>query len=59
MEEFYIKDESYCYYFIKTGVLTYIILFLKETSFTDIQNVKMHLKNLKDLFLEKDDNNNK
>jgi hypothetical protein len=56
VEEFYIKDDLYCYYFIKAGILSFIIIFLKETSFYDMQNVKVLLKSLRDFFIDKEEN---
>ena len=49
-EEFYVKDQSHMFYFYKNGDLNFYILYDKETTFDDVNTVKITLKNLKENF---------
>ena len=50
-DEFYIKNENnLTFYYYRAEILTFLILFEKDTTFDDINSVKMTLKNLKDSF---------
>jgi hypothetical protein len=49
-DEFYVKDQSNIFYFYKIGELSFFILYDKETSFDDVNTVKITLKALKENF---------
>jgi hypothetical protein len=50
LDEFYVKDQSNIFYFYKIGDLSFFILYDKETSFDDVNTVKITLKTLKENF---------
>ena len=50
-DEFYVKDDSnFTFYYYKVDSITFLILFHKETTFGDINSVKLILKASKDKF---------
>ena len=50
-DEFYVKDDSnFTFYYYKVDSITFLILFHKETTFDDINSVKLILKASKDKF---------
>ncbi len=49
-DEFYVKDQSHMFYFYKIGDLTFFILYDIETTFDDVNTVKVTLKTLKENF---------
>jgi hypothetical protein len=54
-DEFYIKDDSnFTFYYYKINYLTFFILFDRETTFDDINIVKVTLKTLKENFDNKE-----
>jgi hypothetical protein len=54
-DEFYIKDDSnFTFYYYKINFLTFFILFDRETTFDDINIVKVTLKTLKENFDNKE-----
>jgi hypothetical protein len=50
VDEFYIKDDDYCFYFYRLGNTTFLILYDKETTIDDMINVKVNLKTFIDQF---------
>ena len=50
-DEFYVKDDSnFTFYYYKVDSITFLMLFHKETTFDDINSVKLILKASKDKF---------
>jgi hypothetical protein len=53
-DEFYVKDDNFCFYYYRLGNLTFLILYDKETTIDDMINVKVNLKTFLDQFEDKD-----
>jgi len=49
-DEFYVKDQSNIFYYYKIGDLIFFILYDHDTSFDDVNTVKITLKTLKENF---------
>jgi hypothetical protein len=50
IDEFYVKDDVFCFYFYRIGNITFLILYDKETTIDDMINVKVNLKTFLDQF---------
>ncbi len=52
-DEYYVKGESFTYYYYNFGDLIFLILMDKDTNFDDINTVKVTIKTFKEKFEEK------
>jgi hypothetical protein len=57
IEEFYVKDNSNIFYHFKINALTFLILFDKDTTSDDVNNVKVTLKSFSEIFDNKENYN--
>lgn len=53
-DEFYVKDDVDCFYYYKYGSLTFLILYDKDITFDDVNNVKLNLKTYIESFEDHD-----
>jgi hypothetical protein len=53
-DEFYVKDDNFCFYYYKLSNLAFMILYDKETTIDDMINVKVNLKTYIEQFEDKD-----
>lgn len=53
-EEFYLKNEEFTFYFFKISFVSVLILFDKDITFDDINNVKVTLRTYIDQYENKD-----
>lgn len=53
-DEFYLKNEEFTFYFLKISFVSVLILFDKDITFDDINNVKVTLRTYLDEYENKD-----
>jgi len=47
-DEFYVKDNLYTFYYFKMSALVFLIIYDKDTTFDDVNNVKNTIKTYKE-----------
>jgi hypothetical protein len=53
-DEFFVKDENFCFYYYRLGYLVFLMLYDKEITIDDMNSVKLNLKTYLDHFEEKE-----